>query len=314
MTFQWPTLLFALGVIPALLTLYLVAQRRRRAYAVRFTNLALLEEVVGRRPGFRRHIPPLLFLLSLAALLISLARPTAVIAVPRDQTAVLLVLDVSGSMAAADLQPNRMAAAKGAARQFVETLPRGLQVGLVSFSSTASVNAPLTDDRDEVIRAIERLNPDGSTAIGEGLHLALDQLAQRPTGEDGRRAPALVVLLSDGESSAGRPPEGASARAREEGVRVHTVGIGQRGSAPQLNSRQRVGLDETTLRNIAAETGDEYFYAGETAELERIYSDLGSTISWVEERTEVTALASAFGALLLVLGGLLGLRWFQQFP
>ncbi len=134
MTFQWPTLLFALGVIPALLTLYLVAQRRRRAYAVRFTNLALLEEVVGRRPGFRRHIPPLLFLLSLAALLISLARPTAVIAVPRDQTAVLLVLDVSGSMAAADLQPNRMAAAKGAARQFVETLPRGLQVGLVSFS------------------------------------------------------------------------------------------------------------------------------------------------------------------------------------
>ncbi len=124
----------------------------------------------------------------------------------------------------------------------------------------------------------------------------------------------MVVLLSDGESSAGRPPEGASARAREEGVRVHTVGIGQRGSAPQLNSRQRVGLDETTLRNIAAETGGEYFYAAETAELERIYGDLGSTISWVEERTEVTALVSAFGALLLVLGGLLGLRWFQQFP
>ncbi len=314
MTFQWPYLLVALALVPALLALYIVAQRRRRAYAVRFTNLALLGAVVGRGPGFRRHIPPLLFLLSLTALLISLARPTAVIAVPRDQTAVLLVLDVSSSMTAGDLQPDRMAAARAAAQTFVEQLPEGMQVGVVSFSSSASVGAPLTHDHAAVGRAIDGLRANGGTAIGEGLNLALDQLAGRPADEGGGRAPGLVVLLSDGESNAGIPPATAAARARAEGVRVHTVGIGQHGATTPIGGRNRVGLDETTLRAVASETGGEYFYAAERGELEAIYGDLGSQVQWVEERTEVTALVSALGTLLLVVGGLLGLRWFGRFP
>lgn len=316
MTFEWPWLLASLALIPLLGAFYFLAQRRRRTYAIRFTNLALLQEVAGRGPGLRRHIPPLLFLLGLAAILFGLARPQAVIAVPRDQTAVMLVLDVSGSMAADDLQPNRMVAAQEAAQAFVEALPDNAQVGLVSFSSTARVVVPLVRDRQLVHRAIGGLNSDGGTAIGDGLTLALDQLALRPVDEPGERAPGLVVLLSDGEQTAGRAlPDQAAARAQQEGVTVHTVGIGQRGAMPTIQgSRTRVSLDEVTLRRMAEVTGGEYYYAAESSQLEEIYADLGSRVSWTEELTEVTALANALGTVLLVAGGLLGLRWFQQFP
>jgi Ca-activated chloride channel homolog len=314
MSFEWPMLLLGLGLVPIMVGLYLVAQRRRRAYAVRFTNLALLNEVVGRRPGIRRHVPPFLFLLGLAVLLVSLARPSAVIAVPRDQATVMLVLDVSGSMAATDLQPDRMTAAKQAARAFVEALPDRTQVGLVSFSSTASVNAPLTRDEAAVARAIDGLRASGGTAIGDGLNRALDELARRPTDEGGQQAPALVVLLSDGESSSGSSPDDAAARAKAAGVRVHTVGIGQRGGHARVNGRVPVRLDEATMQNIADQTGGDYFYAGQAGELERIYADLGSQVSWVEERTEVTSLVSALGTLFVVGGALASLRWFQQLP
>jgi Ca-activated chloride channel family protein len=225
----------------------------------------------------------------------------------------MLVLDVSGSMAADDLQPNRMTAAQDAAQAFVDQLPPNFQVGLVSFDSTARVNMPLTYDHDEVEHAISQLRPQGGTAIGEGLHLALDQLAQRPTDESGQRPPGMVVLLSDGQSQAGRPPTDAAVRAISEQIRVYTIGVGQRGADVYVQG-QPVQLDEATLQAIASETGGAYFYAAETDVLEQIYADLGSQISWVEERTEVTALASALGAVLLLTGGLLSLRWFQQFP
>jgi Ca-activated chloride channel family protein len=315
MTFQWPLLLLSLGLVPVLAALYVLGQRRRRRYAVRFTNLALLAEVAPKGPGRRRHIPPLLFGLGLAALLFSLARPTAVIAVPRDQTAVMLVMDVSGSMAADDLDPNRMEAAKSAARAFVNALPRGVQVGLVSFNNTARLSTPLTPEREEVEQAIDGLRADGGTAIGDGLNLALDELAQRPRDAQGNAAPARIVLLSDGASTAGVPPSQAAARAAEERVPVQTVGIGDRNATPVVGGqRQPVPLDETTLQEIARQTGGDYYYAAGASELEEIYSNLGSQVRWVEERTEVTALASALGSVLLIAAGLLGLRWFGHVP
>jgi Ca-activated chloride channel family protein len=316
MSFEWPLLLTSLGLVPVMVGLYVLAQRRRRRYAVRFTNVALLQHVVGRGPGVRRHIPPLLFLLGFAALLVSLARPQAVIAVPRDDAAVVLALDVSGSMAADDMQPTRMAAAKQAAGAFVEALPDGSQVGLVTFSSTATVNASLTRDAQTVSRAIERVSANGGTAIGDGLSLAVDQLAQRPPTEAGETAPpALVVLLSDGQQTDGRvQPRDAAARAQQAGVAVYTVGIGQRGATPRINGTQQVRLDEPTLQGIAEATGGQYFYAAEASQLSRIYAELGSRISWVQERTEVTALVSSAGAVALLAAALLGLRWFQQFP
>lgn len=326
MTFEWPLLLWGLTLVPLLLLFYGLAQRRRRAYAVRFTNLALLKEVVGRRPGLRRHIPPLLFLLGLAALLVSLARPSAVIAVPRDEGAVMLVVDVSGSMTANDLQPSRMEAARQAARAFVESLPPNTRVGLVSFSSRARIEAPLTRDHAAVIAAIRSLEAEGGTAIGDGLALALDVLRRSsesdpdaaagssPSQSPGTQTPGTVVLLSDGSSSAGQPPDQAAARAGEAGVLVHTVGVGQRDSNARVGGRIPAELDERTLQSIAQTTGGEYFYAAQSSDLERIYSTIGTRVSWSQERTEVTALVSGLGTLLVVAAGLFSLRWFQALP
>ncbi|GIW06932.1 MAG: aerotolerance regulator BatA [Dehalococcoidia bacterium] len=314
MSFEWPLLLLSLAVLPLLALAYLIVQRRRRAYAVRFTNLDLLAQVAGRGPGIRRHIPPALYLLGMAALLVSLARPSAVIAMPRDEANVVLVLDVSGSMAATDLQPDRLEAAKRAAERFVDALPANAQVSLVSFSTNASVNAPLTRDHEAVKSAIRRLRANGGTAIGDGLLAALGQLRAEAAPAEGGAPPALVILLSDGASSAGVSPNQAAAEAVAAGVRVHTVGIGQRGAAPIVNGQVPAVLDERTLQTIATETGGQYFYAAEAGDLERIYRDLGSQVRWVTEETEVTALVSGLGALLLLAGGLLGLRWFQRLP
>jgi Ca-activated chloride channel family protein len=165
-----------------------------------------------------------------------------------------------------------------------------------------------------LLRAIDTIRAEGGTAIGEGLRLALAQvLAEQPdaTEED---APSLIVLLSDGQSTSGIAPAEAAAQAQAAGVRVHTVGIGQRGEAPVLGAGQQAVLDEATLQLIANETGGQYFYAAETSELEAIYADLGAEVAWTEERTEVTALFSAFGSLFIVAAGLLGLRWFQRLP
>src|SRR5262245_46235201 len=314
MSFQWPQLLLALGLIPLLVAAYVLAQRRRRAYALRFANFALLNAVVTRSPGWRRHVPPLLYLLSLAALLVALARPTAVLAVPRDQASAMLVIDVSGSMSADDLRPSRLVAAEQAAHAFVDRLPEGTRVGLVTFQSQATVQVPLTADRGTLYQALDRLQANGRTAIGDGLAAAPDQLKDRPTDTAGRPTPAVVVLLSDGMPTAGMPPAQAAARAKQAGVKVHTIGIGERGAAPVIGNNQTARLDEGTLRQIAAATDGQYFYAGESTELRDIYSDLSSEIAWVQEKTEVTALLAGVGSVLMLAAGLLGLRWFQQFP
>jgi Ca-activated chloride channel homolog len=314
MTFTWPLALLGLVLVPLLFGLYIWSQRRRRQYAMRFTNLALLREVAGRGPGVRRHVPAAFFLLGLAALLVSLARPSMVLAVPRDQASVILVLDISGSMAARDVQPTRLGAAQQAGKQLIASLPSGAQVGIVAFSSRAFVADPLSPDASAAQRALDGLSAGGGTAIGDGLNLALDQVAQRPANADGTRAPAVVVLLSDGESNAGQPSATAAARAAQLGVQVNTIGIGTRGQQVSLNRQTRVGLDEATLKSIASTTGGQYFYAADAAQLEQVYRHLGSQIEWVQESTEVTFLASAIGAALLTIAGGMALFWFGRLP
>ena len=314
MTFQWPQMLLGLALIPILFLLYVLASRRRRAYAVRFTNLALLQEVVGKGPGIRRHVPPLLYLLGTAAMLTSLARPEAVVKVPREQAAVVLAVDVSGSMAADDLYPNRMEAAKDAARAFVDGLTEKHQVSIISFHEYASTVVSLTYDHHQARRGIDMLYADGGTAIGEAIYASLDQLDLREVDELGQPVPALIVLLSDGESNLGRPPLEAASQAQMEGIPVYTIGVGQRGEQTRIASGQVVGLDEATLQSVAESTGGQYFYAAETEELTQIYEDLSVRVAWTEERTEVTALAGGLGTFLFLIGGLLSLRWFQQFP
>jgi Ca-activated chloride channel homolog len=312
MTFLWPTALVALLLLPALAGVYVLMQRRRHAYALRFTNLNLLREVATRQPGVRRHVPPVLFLLGMTALLISLARPSLVLAVPRAESDIVLVLDVSGSMAAADLQPTRLGAATSAARSLIEDLPDGANVGVVSFSQRASVVAPLSSDKIRAERALDGLQANGGTAIGDGLNAALNQLAQRAGSSD--RTSGRVILLSDGENTFGQAPAQVAARAKQLGVEVDTIGIGERGVSTYLNQQTAVGLDETTLRNIADTTGGKYFYAVDSGQLAEIYSNLGSQVSWVTERTEVTALASGLGAAFFMVAGVLALRWFGRLP
>jgi Ca-activated chloride channel family protein len=313
MTFLWPTALVALVLLPLLVGVYVWMQRRRKAYVVRFTNLSLLREVVGNGPGVRRHVPAALFLFGLAALLFSLARPTMVLAVPRSGADVMLVLDVSGSMAATDLQPTRLGAATNAARQFIDGLPDGTRVGVVSFSQGASVVAPLSSDRTRADTALQRLVPNGGTAIGDGLNAALNQLTQSPDNAQGEQDPGLVILLSDGESNFGQSPASVAARASQQGVRVDTVGIGQRGSQAYVD-RQPVGLDETTLKSIASTTGGQYYYAADANQLADIYQQLRSHVSWVPQKTEITALVSGLAAAFFLVAGALSMRWFGRLP
>ena len=313
MSFEWPIFLLGLLLVPALVAAYVIAQKQRKTYAVRFTNLELLAQVVGPSPGIRRHIPAMLFLASFTALVVAVARPIAVVALPRERSTVMLVMDVSYSMEADDLKPSRLVAAKRAAEQFVQQLPPAVSVGLVSFSGKANLNAPLTTDHAAVVEAIESLKLDNGTAIGDGLLLALNHVADQDSVAT-MSTPATIILLSDGESQAGIAPLDAAKRAMQMRIEVNTVGIGQRDRSTQIRPDLAVSLDENALRGIATQTGGQYFYAAQSSDLEAIYQDLSSQMSWVRERTEVTAIAAGIGALLLLVAGLLNMFWFQRFP
>ena len=222
MSFQSPWLLLGLLAIPLLVGLYVTSQRRRRAYAVRFTNLALLSQVMGKGPGFRRHLPAILFIAGLAGLLLSMARPQASIRIPKGQTSVMLAVDVSGSMAATDVQPTRIAAAIAAGRTLIDKLPANAQVGLVIFNSQAQVIQPLTQDKGSVKDALGTLAPGGGTAIGDAIQVAVAQLANitDPNGPKSQNS-AMVVLLTDGTSNTGDEVSRADGNGFE---RVRSVG------------------------------------------------------------------------------------------
>lgn len=303
--FQWPSALLALLLIPLLVALYVLVQRRRRAYAVRFTNLALLREVAGPRPGgMRRHLPPLLFLLGMVVLCIGIARPVATLAAAHRRATVMLVIDVSGSMDTNDLQPTRLEAAKAAARAFVKGLPADTLVGLVSFSDTAHLDAPLSSDHLATMSALTTLKTIGGTAIGDGLSLALEAVEQQPGNQGASTRGATIVLLSDGANNEGVSPAEPTTRAQRDGVKIYTVGVG----------RPDTGLDEETLRQIATQTGGSYFNAAAGDDLKRIYSGLVTRLYRQAQQTELTAFATALGGILLVAGALLSLFWLQRFP
>ena len=337
MSVQWPGLLWALLLVPVAVGAYLLAQRRRAGYAVRFTNLDLLANTVTRTPGWRRHLPPVLYLLALSVLLVSLARPQAVTLVPKEQATVMLVLDVSGSMNATDVAPTRMVAAQQAATGFVTDLPPRLRVGVVSFASTAQTLTRPTTDRAAVTEAIASLHAEGATAMGDGIERALEvkrppgsgavtggvQPAPSPAvgGGGGGAVPLVVLLLSDGANTQGRTrPMDAAGHARALGVPVFTIALGtEQGMVDVPNETgqlQRVPVppDELTLRRIAEVTGARFFAAPTDRELRGIYRELGSRIGFVRQQQEVTVVFAAVGLLLLVAGMVASLAWFSRFP
>jgi Ca-activated chloride channel family protein len=312
MSFQYPLLLLALLALPLLVGLYVLNQRRRQAYAIRFTNLALMGQVLGRQPGFRRHLPAALFLLGFTGLLLAMARPTAAVAVPKEKATVMLTVDVSGSMAATDVQPTRIEAARQAGRALINQLPGQARVGLVSFNAQASVVAPLTRDHQAVQDALQSLQPGGGTAIGDALELSVQQLVQNRAG--GAKSPEMIVLLTDGTSNTGVPPSDGAAQAKAAGIPVETIGVGQRGKTTFLGGRPIDGVDEQALQSISDSTGGHYFYAAEAGILQNIFGSLGSAFGWTTEKVELTIPALALGTVILLGGGLLSLRWFRLLP
>ena len=311
MSFRDPFLLAGLVLVPLALLAYLRAQKRRRRYAVRYTNLDVLAGVATR--SWARHLPAALALLALALLVVALSRPERTVAAQRNQATVMMVTDTSGSMQATDVRPDRIAAAKRAAHSLAEDLPVDFRLGLVSFGSTAEQQAAPTTDRTEVDAAIDRLRVAGATAMGDGLALGLRSAQVRvPDGEGGtQRVPAAIVLLSDGKSTRGEnDPLTVARRARRARVPIYTVALGTQSGVLERTDpqggviREPVPPDTATLQEIARSTGGRYFATADAGRLESIYSNLGTRLATMRERQEVTA-AFAGGGLILLLAGLL---------
>lgn len=323
MTFAWPLALLSLALIPILVVAYVLLQRRRVKYAVRFTNLDLLANVVDRAPGWRRHVPPLFALVALASLLVALARPQASVAVPRDEASVVLAIDVSGSMMATDVAPTRLEAAKQAADSFLDRLPDRFRVGLVSFSTGATELAAPTDDRAAIRSEIDGLEAHTGTAIGDAIAAALKLAPQGDDGtanDDNGKPLFSILLLSDGASTTGIPVEDAIQLAKDAGVAVNTVALGTDSgtvSIPnELGEMQTVQVapDRDTLREIADETGGEYFDAPTADSLDAVYASIGSQIAWDTKKREVTVAFAAGGAVFLLLASALSAAWFGRLP
>ncbi len=323
MSFEWPAALLALLVVPLVAAGYVLVQRARPRYAARFTNLDLLANVVREAPQWRRHVPPMLFCAALGLLAVALARPHAVVAVPKETATVMLVTDVSGSMEAQDVAPTRLRAAQEAARTFAEQLPEEVNLGLVSFSQSASVRVPPTEDREAIKQGIEGLEAEGGTAMGDGLAAAVDAVGEvAATPGETEDPPAVIVLLSDGESTVGlTEPLQAARGARDQGVPVFTVALGtDAGTVTQTPPGEvfpvtiPVPPDRETLRRVAQITGGQSFEALDAERLDTVYETLGSRIGTEEEEREITVGFAAGGAVLLLAGGALSLLWFGRFP
>jgi Ca-activated chloride channel family protein len=322
MTFAFPIALTALALVPALLAAYVVVQRRRVKYALRFTNLPLLANVVDRTPRWRRHLPPLLVLTSLAALIVAAARPQFASAVPRREGTVILALDRSGSMLATDVAPSRIAAARAAATTFIRGLPSGFKVGLVSFSDQADVVLPPTLDHEQAVKALTTLQADNGTAIGDAITRSVDLgLTSMNTKVAPSGTPLVVLLLSDGASTTGdATPLAAAAQAAKAKVPVYTVALGTDAGTITTTTKTgeqvvyRVPPDPATLSAVAARTGGKFFAAADAASLKSVYSRIGSQVGRELRHHELTAAFAAAGALLLLAGSTVSLLWFNRLP
>jgi Ca-activated chloride channel family protein len=327
MTFQWPPVLLGLLIIPLLALGYVLLQRRRTRYAVRFTNLDLLANVVSDTPGWRRHVPAALLLLSTTLLIVALARPRLDVSSTREQGAIVLATDTSGSMTATDVKPDRMTAARNAAQQFVTKIPKQVRLGLVTFDQAARLLVNPTTDRSQVNAALAALQAQGGTAMGDALSVSVRAL-QSAFGPKGlqpkpgqKRAPAEVVLLSDGKNTTGATdPIGVAQAAKKLGIRINTVALGTPTGTVQVQDNLgftqtiQVPPDRPTLRQIALTTGGRFFSAPDAKKLQQIYKDLGSKVKAKPVKREVTFVPAAAAIVLMLAAGGFSLFWFGRLP
>jgi Ca-activated chloride channel homolog len=311
-TFDTPLALLALLAVPIAAAAYVLYDRRRKRQAARFAAPALYPNVVARAPGRLRHVPVVVLLLALTALLTGFARPHATLSVPREEATVVLALDVSRSMTATDVPPTRLEAAQSAARSFLEDVPEAYRIGVVSFATRANVVAPPTEDRGYVSAALGHVRSGEGTALGEAIELSLRAIRRTSSTEDGERLPASILLISDGAQTVGPvTPAQAAARARSAGVPIYTVALGtpdgvvERRLPGGFTERIRVPPDPVALRRVADASGGEFFAVPDREGLRAVYEELGSRLGERDKRSEVTvAFAGAGMALLLVAGAL----------
>ncbi|MBD0348465.1 MAG: VWA domain-containing protein [Thermoleophilia bacterium] len=312
MSFDWPVALLALLAVPAAVGAYVVLDRRRASDAARFATPALFPNVVAHAPGRLRHVPAVVLLLGLAALLTGFARPHANISVKREEATVVLALDVSRSMTATDVQPTRLAAAQAAARHFLEQIPARFRVGVVTFATRAHVATPPTADRQVAGAALSEIRSGEGTALGEAIELSLRAARSLPGSDSAEPPPASVLLISDGAQTQGDlTPRQAAQRARAAGVPVSTIvlgtanGVVERTLTGGYRERIRVPPDPAALRHVATTSGGEFFQVVDDVRLRRVYEELGSRLGHKTKRTEITvAFAGAGLALFVVAGGL----------
>ncbi|MGI8459329.1 MAG: VWA domain-containing protein [Propionibacteriaceae bacterium] len=316
LTFGNPGRLYILLVIPLLVAAYIFASRRKNRRGMRFTNTSMLAVIVPKQSQWRRHLAVALSLLSLVTLTAAFATPKAQVDVPRERATVVLVLDASLSMEAIDVKPSRFAAAKQAADAFVTELPDKYNVSVVSMAGSAQVLVPPTLDHQAVIRAIDTIKLQDSTAIGEGITAALRSLDAAPKNPDkpDQTAPGAIVLLSDGTNNTGRAPQQAAAEARDRKVPVYTIAYGTENGYVDLDGkREPVPVDHQELENIAKTSGGQSFSAASAEELKQVYQNIGSDIGYEKADREVSARFAGYGLALAVLAALgaisLGARW-----
>ncbi|MDQ6873458.1 MAG: VWA domain-containing protein [Actinomycetota bacterium] len=314
-TFRAAYWLLLLIVVLALAAGYVVMAVRRRVYAVRFTNLALLKSVAPRSPGWRRHVAATAFVLSLVALVTAMARPATLVKTPRERATVMVALDVSLSMKSTDVRPTRIDAAKVSAKRFVSELPKTFNVGLVSFAGTASVMVAPTRDRQQLTAAIDGLALAESTATGEAVFAALGAIKAVPADGAVGPTPARIVLLSDGFRTVGRTNEDAAAAARAAKVPISTIAFGTDDGTVSVQGQEiRVPVDRAALRLLAESTSGRYYSAATGGQLRAVYQDLGSSIGYRRLPREVGAWFLGFGLLLAFTAGGLSLLWTSRLP
>jgi Ca-activated chloride channel family protein len=343
MHFLWPHNLWWMLVLPLLPALYLWLLRRAGKPGMRLSSLRVVREVAGR--PWRRHVPPALIWLALALLLLALARPTAAVPLPWARSTILLAMDISRSMRVADVKPTRMAAAQDAAKFFLAEVPRHIEVGLVTFAGSAQVAQRATIDRPSLVEAIDAIQMQYGTAIGNAIVVCLAELFPdhgidlaemtfgtrrdaRALGDKADNAPpkeitpvtpgsyesAAIILLSDGRRTTGVDTLEAAKMAADRGVRIYVVGLGTPDGHTAIGDglAMYLQLDEPTLRHVAQMTGGEYHHAGSAEALRTVYRNLGSRLQVTKRDIELAAQLAAAAALALVAGAGLSVLWFGR--
>jgi len=309
--------LWLLVGVALLATSYVVLQRRRSTYAVRFTQLSLLDAVAPKRPGWRRHLPALLLLGALAGMVGAFAKPAQLQRVPRERATIIVAIDTSLSMEATDVAPNRLKAAQAAAASFIELLPKRLNVGLVTFNGIATIKVPPTLERDSILAEIDQLRLGERTAIGEAIFASLEAIKSAPVASDGEAVPARIVLMSDGSTTVGRTDAEASAAAKKANVPVSAIAFGTAEGTIAIDGQPgpvSVAVNPGALEAIADDTGGRAFSAATEGELKAVYADIGSSVGYTTEERDITGTFVGASLVVLFAAAVLSQLWFSRLP